>query len=191
MRLLTALAVVPGTAAAIRRGWTRPLDRVARAAVGHLRSPERDAVVRVATDLGSLYAVGAVTGLLLMGGRRRRAQDVAVTGVTAWTAAQVAKRALPRERPYEAHGVERLVPVPTGSSWPSGHAAVAVAMARELGAGRGWFVRSLLGVTARLVGLSRVYVGVHHLSDVVAGSGLGTISASVTRGLRRTRRAAR
>lgn len=187
MRLLTALAVVPGSAALIRRGWTRPLDRAARLAADSLRTPERDAVVRVATDLGSLYAVGATTGLLLMLGRRRRASDVALTGVVAWTAAQVAKRALPRERPYQADGAERLVPAPTGSSWPSGHAAVAVAMARELGTGRGRLVRGLLSTTARLVGLSRVYVGVHHLSDVVAGSALGTIAARTARGLRSAR----
>jgi membrane-associated phospholipid phosphatase len=187
MRLLTALVAVPGTVAAIRRGWTRPLDRAARSAAESLRTPERDAVVRVATDLGSLYAVGAVTGLLMMGGRRRRAQDVATAGLAAWTAAQVAKRVLPRERPYEADGAERLVPVPTGSSWPSGHAAVAVALAHELGSGRGRIVRTVLRSIARFVGLSRVYVGVHHLSDVVAGAALGTLTSRAVRALRSSR----
>jgi membrane-associated phospholipid phosphatase len=52
-------------------------------------------------------------------------------------------------------------------------------MAHVLGARRGILVRGLLTTTARLVGLSRIYVGVHHLSDVVAGHGLGVITARV------------
>jgi membrane-associated phospholipid phosphatase len=187
MGLISALVAVIGSASAVRSGWARPADAAARSFTGALRTPERDAFVRVATDLGSLYAVGTVAGLFLVVGRPRRAGDIALAGGAAWTAAQVAKRTLPRGRPYEVAGSERLVPVPSGSSWPSGHAAVAVAMAHVLGAQRGVVVRSLLGGTARLVGLSRVYVGVHHLSDVVAGYGLGAITARLT-GLVRRRR---
>jgi membrane-associated phospholipid phosphatase len=185
MGLVSAFAAVVGSASAVRSGWARPVDAAARSFATALRTPERDAVVRVATDLGSLYAVGAVSGFHLLLGRPRRAGDVALAGAAAWTVAQVAKRTLPRERPYEAADAERLVPVPSGSSWPSGHAAVAIAMAHVLGARHGILVRSLLAAVARLVGLSRVYVGVHHLSDVVAGYGLGVISARVTGLVRR------
>jgi membrane-associated phospholipid phosphatase len=185
MGLTAAFAAVVTSAAAVRRGWARPVDVAARSFAGALRTPERDAVVRVATDLGSLYAVAAVSGAFLMLGRPRRAGDVALAGAAAWSAAQVAKRTLPRGRPYEVADTERLVPIPAGSSWPSGHAAVAVAMAHVLGSRRGVLVRTMLGGTARLVGLSRVYVGVHHLSDVVAGYGLGAITARLTARMRR------
>jgi membrane-associated phospholipid phosphatase len=185
MGFLSALITVGGSASAVRSGWARPSDAAARAIAQRLRTPERDAFVRVATDLGSLYAVGAVAGAFLVLGRTRRAGDVALAGASAWTVAQAAKRALPRGRPYEVAGAQRLVPVPSGSSWPSGHAAVAVAMAQVLGARHGIVVRSALGMTARLVGLSRIYVGVHHLSDVVAGFGLGTIAARASGVVRR------
>jgi membrane-associated phospholipid phosphatase len=185
MGLVSALVAIIGSASAVRSGVARPVDAAARSFSAALRTPERDAFVRVATDLGSLYAVGAVSGAFLLLGRRRRAGDVALAGASAWTVAQVAKRTLPRERPYEVADVERLVPIPSGSSWPSGHAAVAVAMAHVLGSGRGILVRSLLMTCARLVGLSRIYVGVHHLTDVVAGYGLGAITARMTGLLRR------
>jgi membrane-associated phospholipid phosphatase len=187
MGILAALATITGSASAVRNGWAGPGDRAARALSDGLRTPERDRIVRVATDLGSLYAVGAITGAFLVLGRTRRAADIALAGGTAWVAAQAVKPLLPRGRPYEVAGAERLVPVPSGSSWPSGHAAVATAMADVLGAGRGIVARSLLGALARLVGLSRIYVGVHHLSDVVAGHSIGVLSGRLIRLVRRRR----
>jgi undecaprenyl-diphosphatase len=59
---------------------------------------------------------------------------------------------------------------------PSGHAALAFAtftvLGRALPRGRGWFFLLACGVAA-----SRVLVGAHFLSDVVAGAGLGYVSA--------------
>jgi len=88
------------------------------------------------------------------------------------------------DRPYLTGAAERLVVRPAGTSWPSGHAAVAAALAATLGEGRGPAVRGLLTASAAAVGVSRVYVGVHHASDVVAGFGLGGLTASLLRGFR-------
>jgi undecaprenyl-diphosphatase len=181
--LSTALVVVSGLA--VRDGHADELDRELRHRIAALRTPERDAFVQVATDLGSLYGVGVVTGALAAGGRPRLAFRVGMAGASAWVLAQGVKPLLPRERPYQANGAERLVVEPAGSSWPSGHAAVAAAMAATLGEGRGPVSRGLLGAVAAAVGASRVYVGVHHPSDVVAGLGLGALSARIVRGLRR------
>jgi undecaprenyl-diphosphatase len=61
-------------------------------------------------------------------------------------------------------------------SFPSGHAARAVMLAiLALGLGPAWFGWLLL-VWAPLVGLARVSMGVHYLSDVVAGMVLGVVS---------------
>ena len=180
MRILTAMALVAGSAAAVRTGQAEAVDAQVREQVVALRGPVRDRVVRVATDVGSLYGLLAVAGLLELGGGSRRTRHLLAAGATAWTAAQAAKPLLPRERPYEAGVAERLVVEPAGTSWPSGHAAVAAAMAAVLGRGRGPLVRLWLDVAALSVGASRIYVGVHHASDVVAGLGIGRLSAAAT-----------
>ncbi|HEX6677200.1 MAG TPA: phosphatase PAP2 family protein [Actinomycetes bacterium] len=69
----------------------------------------------------------------------------------------------------------------TGYSYPSGHttaaAATYAAMALLLGRGRRWPVRVWLAVAAAAVtvtiGLSRVLLGVHWLTDVLGGAMLG------------------
>jgi len=184
VRPSTALALLATSAAAVRSGAADTVDLELREAIGTLRSPARDGFVRVATDLGSLYGVGVVYGLLQLAGRPRTARRVALAGATAWTLAQAAKPLIPRGRPYEVDGAERLVVEPAGSSWPSGHAAVASAVAHALGQGRGRPTRALLGLVAAGVGVSRSYVGVHHPSDVIAGHGLGVLAARLT-GVRR------
>jgi undecaprenyl-diphosphatase len=185
MHPLIATLVVAASARAVRDGAAEALDARLRARITGLRTPERDAVVRVATDLGSLYGVGVVAGVAAALGRPHLARRVGIAGATAWVAAQAAKPLLPRERPYQADGVERLVVEPAGTSWPSGHSAVAAAMAATLGEGRGPVLRGLLGATATAVGVSRVYVGVHHPSDVIAGLGIGSLAARLVRGLSR------
>jgi len=179
----TVLILVSGLA--VRDGRAGPIDARVREQVTGLRTQERDAVIRVATDLGSMYGVGIVAGTLALAGRQRLAVRVGLAGATAWALAQGAKPLLPRERPYQADGAERLVVEPSGSSWPSGHSAVAMAMASTLAEGRGVLARAALTTVAAAVGLSRVYVGVHHASDVIAGAGIGGLSAHIVRRLSR------
>jgi undecaprenyl-diphosphatase len=62
--------------------------------------------------------------------------------------------------------------VPSSASLPSGHAATAFAAAVAVGLIHPRLRRPLLAMAA-LVALSRVYLGVHYLSDVLAGSALG------------------
>jgi membrane-associated phospholipid phosphatase len=185
MRPSVASILVLVSGLAVRDGRAEELDARIRAQVTGLRTPERDAVVRVATDLGSMYGVGIVAGTLALAGRQHLAVRVGLAGATAWTLAQGAKPLLPRARPYQADGAERLVVEPSGSSWPSGHSAVAMAMASTLAEGRGALTRATLTSVAAAVGLSRVYVGVHHASDVIAGAGIGGLSAHLVRRLSR------
>ncbi len=181
MRPLVAAALVAVSGWAVRDGRAAPIDTALRTRLTALRTPARDALLEVGTDLGSLYGVGVVAGTLALAGRPHTARRVGAAGAVAWTLAQVAKPLLPRARPYEADGAERLVVEPMGSSWPSGHAAVAAAMAATLARGRGPTARLLLGGLASAVGASRVYVGVHYPSDVIAGFGVGGLSAWLVR----------
>ena len=185
VRTLLAAAAVTASAVAVRSGRAAPIDAAARRRAAGLRSPRVDAVIRVATDAGSLYGVGVLAGGLATLGAGRRAAEVARVGAVAWTAAQAVKPLLPRDRPYEQGQAERLVAVPAGTSWPSGHAAVAAAVADVLARGRGPLTGAVLAAGAVGVAVSRVHVGVHHLSDTVAGLGVGVLASRLLAGLRR------
>ena len=64
-------------------------------------------------------------------------------------------------------------------SFPSGHAARAILIGvLAIGLGPGWLA-ILLGVWAPLVALARVAMGLHYLSDIVAGAVLGAIAGGI------------
>lgn len=152
-------------------------------AVRRWGTPGLDKAVQATTDLGSLYAViGIAAGLAAMG-KRRAAADALGVGAAAWNLAQANKRVVRRARPYEADGVRRLIRPPTGSSFPSGHAAVGAAvmtvLAEQACSTRG---RRLLSALALYIPISRVYVGVHYPTDVLGGAGMGLALGSLWRG---------
>jgi undecaprenyl-diphosphatase len=69
---------------------------------------------------------------------------------------------------------------PVTSSFPSGHAVSAFTAATVLARGRNApFLFALAGTVA----LSRVYVRMHHTSDVVAGAALGVVIGLAARRL--------
>ena len=79
-----------------------------------------------------------------------------------------------RPRPPLLHPVRLLVPPPVYSSFPSGHTALAFANALVMGLylrRRRWWIIGLGLATA--VGVSRLYLGHHFPSDVVAGAVMG------------------
>ncbi len=90
---------------------------------------------------------------------------------------KVLKQSVRRARPSQTiPGTKRLVVPPDLFSFPSGHTAAAFLSAVLLSH---WFAPAgaPLYVWASLVGLSRVYLGVHYPADVVAGASLGAITA--------------
>jgi membrane-associated phospholipid phosphatase len=123
--------------------------------------------------------LGALAAVLLWRARRRKIAFfvlVAIFGTVAWY--DIVKAAVGRARP--------TVPIPllhaTGASFPSGHAmmsAVAMTLA-VIGAWtlvRGLFPRLVIITAAVLIAagtaFSRLALGVHYLSDVLAGWLLG------------------
>ena len=85
------------------------------------------------------------------------------------------KKALERPRPS---ATEHLV-VETNFSFPSGHAVGAAAFAVAVGYSVNRWWKLTLWVIALLVGLSRLYVGVHWPSDVLAGWAIGALTSVV------------
>lgn len=176
-----ACAAVLGSYLAVRSGAASRLDAPAhRVLTGH-HGPVADRVLGSATDLGSVYALAGVATALVGRGHRVPAGEVLLAGGGAWVAAQAAKPLLDRPRPYELASAARVVAAPAGSSWPSGHAALAAAMATSLGVRATPRTRWALAAGSAAIGLSRCYVGVHHLTDVVAGAGLGLLASQAIR----------
>ncbi|HSO54943.1 MAG TPA: phosphatase PAP2 family protein, partial [Actinomycetes bacterium] len=141
------------------------------------------ATMRAITQLGSLRLIAplvALTALLLI--LRARRPDAAALLVTAAAGTSLlvvlVKLLIGRARP-EGGGMLVLV---NSSSFPSAHSAQAVATYGALAylAGRAaprWGQRvaawTAAALIALLVGFSRLYLGVHWLSDVLGGYALG------------------
>jgi undecaprenyl-diphosphatase len=98
----------------------------------------------------------------------------------------VLKDLFERVRPTLADpAIEALVATPSSPSFPSGHAATAFATAIAVGAFYPRLRWLLLGLAA-VVGLSRIYLGVHYMLDVLAGTALGIgVGLAVVWGTRR------
>jgi decaprenylphosphoryl-5-phosphoribose phosphatase len=140
---------------------------------GHTPAVER-AVARFSHlgEHGALWLAIGMAGQALDGRRRPqwRSATAAVAGAYALNTA--IKPLVGRRRP-ELAGLPPLTSTPTGLSFPSAHASTSFA---------GALVYSRLGLpSVPLYGLaaglsfSRVYLGVHHPSDVLAGALLGTL----------------
>jgi len=165
-------------------------DRELFYAINHgFNHPLLDPVMWFITSLGlgwvQLLLLAAVSGYLAWRRVDYSVMRVVIApGVVAFlgsgTLAQVVKRMVPRLRPSNLPDAlvapdERIF----HNSFPSGHTTTAFALAFWVflltyrTRYQGWGYGALL--LAGLVGLSRVYRGVHYPSDVLAGAAIGVV----------------
>lgn len=123
---------------------------------------------------GSL-AGGVGAGLLVAAsGRRRLGRAMAGTAAATWLAAKAVKPFVGRGRPTTVLGSARVLGrQPVGLGYPSGHAAVAMALAAAASPHVAPPARLVLWTTAAGVGAARIYVGAHLPLDVAGGMALG------------------
>jgi undecaprenyl-diphosphatase len=132
--------------------------------------------------LGAVWLVLALLlGVLGHMGALRTTGLVFYTGLTtlaADAASFLVKDVTHRTRPFVAHPQIDPLYVVHSSSFPAGHAATAFAGAVLLSSIRPrlapWFL-----LLAAAIGCSRVYVGVHYPTDVLAGAALGAAVGGV------------
>ena len=144
--------------------------------------------IKAVTWLGSdgvLWTViGAAAVVLALRKRWRLAVYLLVTGAGALVLDPVLKSLVGRVRPVVAHPIAHG----NGSSFPSGHSLGSIVcygavLLVFLPAARGRWRRVFIGGTVTLValiGISRVLLGVHYLSDVLGAWALGITWLGIT-----------
>jgi membrane-associated phospholipid phosphatase len=140
-----------------------------------LASPDEGASKAVSTAFGG--ASTAAVAAVFIGGRfahadgfRAASYDLLVATATNAVFTYAIKEAVRRERPNGANNL----------SFPSGHSSNAFAMAAVLGSHYGKKVAIPAYLVASAVGLSRLRLDQHWLSDVFAGATLGYITGKAT-----------
>jgi membrane-associated phospholipid phosphatase len=163
------------------------VDRAAYRAVATISTPVLDRPLRRVSDFANFsrpwFLVAAA--LALFGGARgRRAAVIGVSAIalTSFAINQPMKLARERRRPNRTQlGVpqSRWVPMPSSTSFPSGHSGSAAAFAVAVGDVLPG-LRMPLRVAAAVVAFSRIYTGVHYPSDIVAGAVVGGLLGRAT-----------
>jgi undecaprenyl-diphosphatase len=134
-------------------------------------------LMKSASRLGD-WPLWVVTGLCLLASGEHRSQ---VTALAAALAAGLSvlifkgvKNLVGRPRPFESwQGLTSLVPVPDKFSFPSGHTMTAFAVWAVLAHGTPALALPFLGM-ALLIGISRIFLGMHYPTDVLVGALLGS-----------------
>lgn len=188
----TAALVFTVLLALVLLRW-HPLQSADQAVASHLTAlvaghPTAITVIKAVTTLGNSAVlagvVAAATIFLLIRRRWLLALYLVATAAGAFVLVPVAKATVGRLRPVVAHPVAHAL----GNSFPSGHALESVVCYGAVllvflpGARGRWRPALICAVAAlvALVGLSRILLGVHFVSDVLAGWAIGITWLGVT-----------
>lgn len=147
----------------------------------NIRNATADTIMKAVTHLGDMgiFWIMIIFVLLISKKYTKTAFIMALTILFGLLIANlILKNSVHRIRPF--HAIEELFPLinkPEDWSFPSGHATSSIgcgiAMLRNLPKKYG-----ISGFTIGiLIAVSRIYLGVHYTTDVVAGALIGTVSA--------------
>ena len=179
LAILLGLAVVTALVGIGIRTWAPGFDLEIIKGIAANRNATLTTVAGIVTDAGSFALLAPLSiAFLLLRRWKRPADDIALLVIAAGSAVlpSLTKLIVARPRPSLEH-LSHL----TSLSFPSEHTTQAaavyltIAIMLSKGLNRGW--RQLVIVVAVLIALavawSRVYLGVHWPTDVIAGLALG------------------
>ena len=162
----------------VLEGDSRRFDEVTRAAIHQLASPTLTIIMRGFSFVGSTIAltIGTIIVVVRFAMRNlgREAKLFAITMIGAGLLNITLKLAFKRARPEPFFNLS----LPETYSFPSGHSltsavffgALAAILTARIKSKRVraaiWVVSTLMFLT---IGFSRIYLGVHHTTDVIAG----------------------
>ena len=162
----------------VLEGETRHFDEVTRAAIHQLASPALTLIMRGVSFIGSTISLTVATAIIIvcfaMRKWGREAKLLAVTMIGAALLNMTLKLTFKRARPVPFFNLT----APETYSFPSGHSLMSCCFFGALAAiltARIKRKRLRVGVWALatamflLIGFSRIYLGVHHTTDVIAG----------------------
>jgi undecaprenyl-diphosphatase len=187
--VILALAVGSGAAAAF--------DEFVRSGMNGWASDQLTTLAFGFSRLGSTALIGVLLGAAALGfwavGRRRSAVMLVLFMAGAVVLENGLKLFFQRARPEAFFG-----PLPGSYSFPSGHALLSLcfyaALAFLISAYWGAAARAITWFTAAFlvlgIGMSRIYLGVHHPTDVIGGYLVALIWTSIFWGFPHTRKPA-
>ena len=169
------------TVTAVAADGPTTLDQALSAWVSQHRSPGVVSLMEIVTVAGSAVAIWLVgVGCAIWGFAQdewRPIRFVVPTALAASLTSNLMKLVIARPRPTDDIALRHF----SGYSFPSGHATTAAALWGSLAVALVWSghlrVRSAVGgwaAFAVLVSASRIILGAHWLTDVLAGTAVGT-----------------
>jgi uncharacterized membrane protein YbhN (UPF0104 family)/membrane-associated phospholipid phosphatase len=173
LRVVLGTSIVIGTSILAYRGEVSVFEADLFRLINHLPSGI-GILLQIVMEAGSLAAVPVAAAVAWATRSKRLSRDLAVGGSAAYAAARLVKLVVARERPAVllsevlTHGGTA-----TGLGFPSGHAAVAAALATVASPFLGRRAGRIAWIVACLVALARLYVGAHLPLDAIAGLALG------------------
>ena len=150
--------------------------------VHKIDNPKMHQTMEIVTQLGTHAAIGTAAGLTAIAmfreGRRADAWTVVVSTGGAMAINTILKNIFQRKRPQQ---LARQIKLPRSHSFPSGHSLLSAAtypiVTHHLVQNRSVATQAVAHTVATLailsVGFSRIYFGVHFLSDVLGGFAAG------------------
>ena len=148
----------------------------------HVRCSILNVIMVFFTTIANAGAVWLVLGAAMLIWKKYRLRGLTVLiciAVYTVIGTLILKNLIGRPRPFIAMpDLLVLVHKSSGFSFPSGHSGASFAAAYAIARGFGVHGAAPAYIAAAVIAMSRVYVGVHYPSDIIAGAVIGTISAA-------------